>query len=63
MKNLVKNVLIVFLLFPGILNSCKKEEVPTLTTSIISGITETKAASGGTITDEGSGTVLERGVC
>ncbi len=63
MKNLAKNVLIVFLLFPGILNSCKKEEVPTLTTSIITGITETRATSGGTITDEGSGTVLERGVC
>lgn len=63
MKNLLTNVLIVFLLSQGIINSCKKEEVPTLTTSEIAGITETKATSGGTITDEGSGTVLERGVC
>lgn len=43
--------------------SCKKEEVPTLTTSEITNITPTSASSGGDITDEGSGTVIDRGVC
>jgi hypothetical protein len=42
---------------------CKKGEVPTLTTAEVTGITSTTAVSGGTITDEGSGTIVERGVC
>lgn len=45
------------------LNSCKKEEVPTITTTEITDITGTTASGGGTITSEGSGTVLARGVC
>jgi uncharacterized protein (TIGR02145 family) len=63
MKNLMKNTIIPFLLLTGVFNSCKKEEVPILNTSAITDITEIKAVSGGTITDEGSGPVLERGVC
>jgi uncharacterized protein (TIGR02145 family) len=43
--------------------SCKKQEKPTLTTSEVTNITGTSATSGGTIIDEGSGTVTERGVC
>jgi uncharacterized protein (TIGR02145 family) len=46
-----------------LMHSCKKEEVPTLTTSAITNIAGTTASSGGTITSEGSGTVLARGVC
>jgi uncharacterized protein (TIGR02145 family) len=46
-----------------ILQSCKKHEVPTLTTSEITNITGTTATSGGSITDEGSGTIVERGIC
>lgn len=43
--------------------SCKEEKVPTVTTSEITDITGTTAKCGGTITDEGSGTVIMRGVC
>jgi hypothetical protein len=46
-----------------IFHSCKKEAAPTLTTSAISNITGTTATSGGTITSEGSGTIIARGVC
>src|SRR5664280_817425 len=46
-----------------IIQSCKKEEKPTLTTSDITNITGTSATSGGNITSEGSGTVIERGIC
>jgi uncharacterized protein (TIGR02145 family) len=43
--------------------SCKKEFVPTLTTTDITNITSTSVISGGTITDEGSSPVIARGVC
>jgi exo-beta-1,3-glucanase (GH17 family) len=46
-----------------LIHSCKKEEVPTLTTSAITNITGTSATSGGTITSEGSKTIIARGVC
>lgn len=48
-----------------ILYSCKKEEVqlPVLTTSDITQITQTFAISGGIITSEGSSNVIVRGVC
>jgi uncharacterized protein (TIGR02145 family) len=45
------------------LNSCKKQEVPSITTAEITNITGTSATGGGTITDEGSGTVVEKGIC
>jgi hypothetical protein len=65
MRYYIKNILIVSgvtLLFL-LIHSCKKEEVPTLTTSAITNIEVTTASSGGTITDEGSGTIIARGVC
>lgn len=43
--------------------SCEKKEVPTVITTEITAITATTATSGGTINDEGSGTVVERGIC
>jgi hypothetical protein len=45
-----------------ILLSCEKE-VPTVITTEITGIADYFATSGGTVTDEGSGPVIERGVC
>ncbi len=53
----------VIVLLHVLFQSCKKEFVPALTTSEITNITGTTAMSGGTITDEGSGPVTERGVC
>lgn len=63
MKNPVKFTFIVFLLLSILLFSCEKKEVPVLTTSEVTNITGTTATCGGTITDEGSGTVIARGVC
>ncbi len=54
------------LLFLGlipIIHSCKKQEVPTLTTSAITNITGTSATSGGNITSDGGSSVYGRGVC
>ena len=46
------------------IHSCKKkEEVPVITTTAVSNITATTATSGGNITNEGSSTVISRGVC
>ncbi len=55
----VVSLLVVFALFYG----CKKEEVPTLTTTAVSGITTVTATSGGNITDDGGADVTGRGVC
>ena len=52
--------LVLFLL---VLDSCKKEEVPTVTTSEIINITATSASSGGVVTSEGTNTVFFRGIC
>ena len=64
MKNVFRlSGLILLILSIFLIHSCKKEAVPTLTTSEIINITGTTATSGGTITDEGSGTIISRGVC
>lgn len=65
MRYLINRSIIV-LLFLGlipIIHSCRKHEVPTLETTTVTNITGTTATSGGTITDEGSGTIIARGVC
>lgn len=36
---------------------------PLVTTAVVSNITQTTATSGGNVTDEGGGTVTERGIC
>jgi len=51
------------LFFSGALLACKNEVTPTVITSEITNITETSATCGGSITNEGSGTVVARGVC
>jgi uncharacterized protein (TIGR02145 family) len=42
---------------------CQKDKIPGLSTNVVTGITAISAISGGTITDEGSGTIITRGVC
>ncbi len=54
-------IAIGFVLF--LINSCKKENVPTLTTAAITNITGNSATCGGTIIDEGLGNIIARGVC
>jgi uncharacterized protein (TIGR02145 family) len=69
MNKRTKNQLaIIITVIVPILTSCIKDEVPLvevpkITTTDISNITATTATSGGNITDEGSSTVLTRGVC
>jgi exo-beta-1,3-glucanase (GH17 family) len=64
MKSIIRKTELLLIIFSVLLlNSCKKEEVPTLTTSAITKITGTSATSGGTIISEGSGKVVSRGVC
>jgi uncharacterized protein (TIGR02145 family) len=53
----------IFLALIILLFACKKEKVPTVSTILATSITASTAISGGEITDEGSGTVITRGVC
>jgi len=46
-----------------IINSCRKDDIPVLTTTEISNITSTTAISGGNITSEGGEPIIARGVC
>jgi uncharacterized protein (TIGR02145 family) len=55
--------IIGLILLIQLINSCKKDEVPVVTTSDVSEITGYTAICGGTIKDEGSESVTARGVC
>lgn len=65
MKCFLKIIFIVFLsgVLAAIMLSCKKITVPTVTTVIVSGITETSAVSGGNVINNGGDEVTARGVC
>ena len=64
MKSIIRKTELLLIIFSVlIINFCKREEVPTLTTSAITNITGTSATSGGTIISEGSRKVISRGVC
>jgi uncharacterized protein (TIGR02145 family) len=66
MKTLVK-ISVFFVLFISsalILTSCKKKPtIPVVTTTSVSGITQTTASSGGNVTGDGGSEVSSRGVC
>ena len=63
-KFLRNSVIVLYsLCTASILHSCEKKEVPTVATYEVTTITATTATCGGTITDEGSGTIISRGVC
>jgi len=51
--------LIIMFLFTG----CKRENVPTVTTTDVTSITQTSATSGGEIISQGDSEVTEKGVC
>jgi len=63
LKNFFKLSGLCLVIFTSILHSCKKAELPTLSTSTISNITVTSASSGGVITSDGGAGVLARGIC
>ena len=56
-------VFVCFLAGVAVFTSCKKTDIPILTTTAISSITTTSASSGGNITDDGGAEVTARGVC
>ena len=64
MNKIIKYYLaIITIVIVTILTGCKKEKVPVIATTTVSNITATTATCGGNITDEGSSTVIIRGVC
>ncbi len=66
MKPLIKNSVIVILLFGTTiyLPSCKKEvTLPVVSTTIVSDITQTTALITGTIKDDGGAEITETGIC
>lgn len=66
MKKLIQLICLGFAVLTLTLPSCKKEEIeeiPSLTTYQASGITRSSAWTGGTITKEGSDTLISQGVC
>jgi hypothetical protein len=63
MKSLAKPGVLGLLLLSIILQSCKKEELPAISTCSISNIIGTCASGGGNITSDGGAHVIARGVC
>jgi hypothetical protein len=56
-------LLITCLLISILSHSCKKERVPVIETYEVSNIDGNTASCGGTITDEGTSPVIDRGIC
>jgi uncharacterized protein (TIGR02145 family) len=54
-------IFVILLLF--LFHSCKKEVIPTISTSTVANITATTASSGGVITSDGGAEITARGVC
>jgi uncharacterized protein (TIGR02145 family) len=64
MKKVLNHFLLVcFLAAIAAFTSCKKSDIPTLTTTATSNVTTTSASTGGNITDDGGEEVTARGVC
>ena len=64
MKKIISvNLLFVFAIPLLLSTSCRKKEIPVLTTAEVTSITTTTAGSGGNITDDGNADVNARGVC
>lgn len=63
MKNVCRLYPYIIILLVMFNYGCKKDKIPVLATNEITSITSTSAVSGGDITDEGSGTIIMRGVC
>ena len=63
-QGLVKSFAIAILsMLLLILVSCEEKEVPVVITSIPDNVSGTSATCGGSVVDEGSGIILERGIC
>ena len=63
MKTKILLFFAIMLIIPPILNSCKKEKIPSLSTNSIINITLNSANCGGIIIDDGDSKITERGIC
>ena len=63
MNKIIIRYLSIIIIVVTALTGCKKEKIPVISTTSVSNITATTATSGGNITDEGSSTIVTRGVC
>jgi hypothetical protein len=63
MKSLAKLGVLGLFVLPIILQSCKKEELPAISTFSITNIIGTCSSGGGNITSDGGAQVIARGVC
>lgn len=63
MKKFIKLPGLGLFVLASIFHSCKKEELPTLSTSSITNITATTGSGGGNITSDGGVSITARGVC
>jgi uncharacterized protein (TIGR02145 family) len=61
--NKLISLLLIMGTFVFFASSCKKDELPVLTTAAITDITHNTAKSGGNITSDGGSEVIARGVC
>lgn len=59
----VKCTGLIFIILTAFLYSCKKVEIPTISTSSLTNITSTSAVGGGHITSDGNSDITYRGVC
>jgi len=59
--SLTINFLTILVVFMG--QSCRKDKLPTISTSSITNTTPTNADCGGTISSDGGAAIIERGVC
>jgi uncharacterized protein (TIGR02145 family) len=57
---ITEQILVILLIL--LIHSCKKKELPTLTTTSVSNITEISAQSGGNVTDDGNDQITSRGI-
>lgn len=65
MKKVSKSIILIFFAISTMtFTSCQKKiEIPTLTTTAVSGLTSTSAVTGGNVTSSGGAEVTDRGVC
>jgi hypothetical protein len=63
MKYFIRLTYLVIIIAAGITHSCKEDEVPVLTTSVVTNISVTTATGGGTITRGDPEMITLQGIC
>lgn len=63
MKTISRCISVSFLIFSLVSSSCKKGDLPVLTTTPVTSVTTTTVKTGGNITDDGGSEITARGVC